>query len=440
MASATPGSVWFWAAVAPTWARTAARHDKKRQQREPGNVSGVPEVIVEHPVGVTPEPAVVQVHQQKGEVVPDVADGETVVEFDSIEDHRAPADQADVAQMQIAVQVTHESVFSAPLEKVHVPRQCGLGKRDQIIGLGRFENAGLEGLHGRRIDIEHALHGFRAAEVVSRLGTGMKIGNYFGQVVHVGQRQGMAPGKTIEQRPLVEPVHCHHPIDGRTGPVQRQRTVRAPRHRDNSAIDLRGGAPVDRDLGLAHCAAARGRRVVQEVEVNCALELVGAITGQENDGAVGVDAFDGGSTVGRGIGKEGFDLGLIFDDHRERGPLPTAAPMVDSMEGLPLFQNAFGVLMNDDFGAGKGLADVGLNLIGNFVRMDQRYLGCQFEVQLNERIGPRFARAQIVQIDHLGMSQRDGFDLFPHLVRKFPIHEGIKSNPQYPPGAVHDDR
>ncbi len=63
------------------------------------------------------EPAPAEIHQQKGEVVEHVDGGELVVELDGVEQDRLALDLDDVAEVQIAVAVTHIATRRAQSEQ-----------------------------------------------------------------------------------------------------------------------------------------------------------------------------------------------------------------------------------------------------------------------------------------------------------------------------------
>ncbi|WP_369682886.1 hypothetical protein [Rhodopseudomonas palustris] len=60
---------------------------------------------------------------------------------------------------------------------------------------------------------------------------------------------------------------------------------------------MRREAAIDLELLLAGGLAARQRRIVEEREPHCALDLQRAIPGQEHDGAVGIDPGGGRTAV-----------------------------------------------------------------------------------------------------------------------------------------------
>ena len=57
-----------------------------------------------------------EIHQQKGEVIKDVDRGELLGEFEAIEQSRPVLDEADIAQVQVAVAVPDLARGAPPLE------------------------------------------------------------------------------------------------------------------------------------------------------------------------------------------------------------------------------------------------------------------------------------------------------------------------------------
>ena len=58
-----------------------------------------------------------EIHQQKGEVIKDVDRSELVGEFEAIEQGRLALEQADIAEMQVAVAAPHFSRCAPPVEQ-----------------------------------------------------------------------------------------------------------------------------------------------------------------------------------------------------------------------------------------------------------------------------------------------------------------------------------
>ncbi|EGX99860.1 hypothetical protein AZA_89952 [Nitrospirillum viridazoti Y2] len=89
-------------------------------------------------------------------------------------------------------------------------------------------------------------------------------------------------------------------------------------HRQHALIQARRRAPVDGNLGQGHAAPTIGGGQVQMGEMDGAPHLVGAIPGQEDDGAVGIDSLHRQTLVGRRIAQQG-DRGGLVHQGRVRG-------------------------------------------------------------------------------------------------------------------------
>ena len=98
-------------------ARIAARIDRKNGSASKRVEVFRPlrdlEIAIEHDVRRSAEPALDQVHEQKGEIVEDVAGRDQIAELDGVEQHRPAVDQDDVAEMQIAMDTTDEATPAA---------------------------------------------------------------------------------------------------------------------------------------------------------------------------------------------------------------------------------------------------------------------------------------------------------------------------------------
>ena len=100
----------------------------------------------------------------------------------------------------------------------------------------------------------------------------------------------LAPrGQAIEQRVLVEARHLDHPLHRLARAAQRERSVTLAGNGDHSVVERRRRAPVDAHLRLAQLPAAIRVAEVQVVVADGALELPGAVAGEEHDRRVGLD-------------------------------------------------------------------------------------------------------------------------------------------------------
>ena len=89
-----------------------------------------------------------------------------------------------------------------------------------------------------------------------------------------------------------EPLHLQEPFHRLPGAAQDEPAVRLARHRDDAAVELRGGPSVEVELGADRSLAARQRRQVHEAEADGPLELVGRPLAQQDHGPMRVDALD----------------------------------------------------------------------------------------------------------------------------------------------------
>src|SRR5262249_26695559 len=101
--------------------RPHRQEERKRGKTE--QIAGAPlgvERGVESRVRVSLEPALGEIHEQKGKVIKDVDRGERIVEFDRIEQDGLAFDLDDVAQVEIAVTVAD---IAAPRPRFEEPRR-----------------------------------------------------------------------------------------------------------------------------------------------------------------------------------------------------------------------------------------------------------------------------------------------------------------------------
>ncbi len=90
---------------------------EQRQQLQPLPACRRVEIRVEHHVGMPRQLAAPQVHQQERQVVEDVDARDGIVELHAVERRGFAVEQDDVAQVQVAMAVPHESCLAPRLEQ-----------------------------------------------------------------------------------------------------------------------------------------------------------------------------------------------------------------------------------------------------------------------------------------------------------------------------------
>ena len=85
------------------------------------------------------EPAMVEIDQQEGEVVKRVDAEEALVEFDAVEQRRLAVEEADIAEVQIAVAAADTALARAAVERRAKPRERHLACSREGFDLGLVE-------------------------------------------------------------------------------------------------------------------------------------------------------------------------------------------------------------------------------------------------------------------------------------------------------------
>ncbi len=157
---------------------------------------------------------------------------------------------------------------------------------------------------------------------------------------HQADIQRASRREAVQQRLLIEATHANQPLDGLAMSTERKFAVGLPGDGHHIEVQLRGGAPVQAQLILAHGTPAFDGREVEVVVADGPFHLPRAIAGEEHDGGVRVDPIDGEPAVGGTGAEEGDDVGLVFGDHGPSGgriepPLPpwTFATIVPAAAG-----------------------------------------------------------------------------------------------------------
>ena len=109
-----------------------AHRQEERQRRQCLEVLDPPrlrQVAVEHYIGGMCESALQKVHQQKREVVKDIAGRDNVAEFDGVKQNRLAVDQRDIAEMKVAMDAPDKAAARALVKQ----------RDDALIGLAAFD-------------------------------------------------------------------------------------------------------------------------------------------------------------------------------------------------------------------------------------------------------------------------------------------------------------
>ena len=150
-------------------------------------------------------------------------------------------------------------------------------------------------------------------------------GDGVGQAVHQGIGQAGRRGDAVEFRLGREAAHFQQPFDRWAGAVQGE-AGGAGGDGDDAQVKLGRVLAVELELVAQGPLAPPQGGEVEEAEADRALELIGAVGGQEDDGGVGIDAF-GDGTKAASL-QEGQHVRLIQGWHRFTPWLaPAAAPL-----------------------------------------------------------------------------------------------------------------
>ncbi len=111
-----------------------------------------------------------QIHQQKREVVENIDVGEGLVELQAIEQGRLPIEQTDVAEVQIAVAMAHLAGRTPPVEQLRQNRDPFLPFLPNALHSIRTEAGTARGCEAAILHLGKVGHFRRAAMVEVPLG------------------------------------------------------------------------------------------------------------------------------------------------------------------------------------------------------------------------------------------------------------------------------
>ena len=167
------------------------------------------------------EPAPPEIHQEKCEIVQNVRAGDLVIEFDAIEQRGSPVEQNDVAQMEVAVTLAHETGLPTPVEQRCTFIQFATGIICDAGRCRRVQTGAPELREAGGVPLDDPRHPRLAAMIRSVLSGHVEFCDGRCQRRHELEIQS-APGcQPVEQSFLWEAVHFHEPVHRRACPPER---------------------------------------------------------------------------------------------------------------------------------------------------------------------------------------------------------------------------
>ena len=88
--------------------------------------------------------------------------------------------------------------------------------------------------------------------------------------------------------------------------------------------------------------------------------------------------------------------------------------------------------MGQDLGAGKGLVQLRLDLVGDHMRPGKRQLGGEHHVQLDEDLRAGAPGAEVVHRQDGRMAPDDGLDVLAHVFRQLAVHQHVEGGERDP--------
>ena len=254
-------------------------------------IAGELEVVVQPVVGEVGPAEPLQVHGEEGHVVEAVEVAELVVELQAVQGARAVVEAEDVVGDQVAVAVDDPRV-GAPVgeQRAAAGQEPGGQPVDRVDHLPREHRARCPHL----LDVRRPPAAERVAaplrgHVGAAAGGGVEGGERPRQVPQVVPDRGAGPDQGRQAAVVGHAPHHDQMLDGRAvgapaGPRRQLGTGDAA----DPEVDVGGEPPVELHLAAAGRKPALGSAEVEEGGRHRLLQLVGALTEQEHDPAVGL--------------------------------------------------------------------------------------------------------------------------------------------------------
>ena len=239
-------------------AHACAQGEKQRHESQSADIARDIEIAIVNTVGGSLFSNPPQIHQQKGEIVEHVDAGQVVVEFQAIEQNRIALEQADIAQMQVAVTVPQPACLRARVEPASLAfeRRPAIGKKRHrslilrqqgickplFIGFLGVSQCGAAGL------------------VLPHFGMCVKRRNMRRQRVQHLRFERAAIGEPIEQQLLFEASHFDNRVYRFASIGESETAILVAHYFADSAIDLRRSPSIEGVFSLAIMQSQRRRR------------------------------------------------------------------------------------------------------------------------------------------------------------------------------------
>ncbi len=221
--------------------------------------------------------------------------------------------------MQIAVAAAHLALGAAAVEQRLAARRLFAQPRFHPVDLLRFEPGIAAFAQNADIGLDQRRHRGAAAALAADLRLFVEL--HYMRCERQHQRRGEAAGSgdVLQQQRLLEAPHHHDPVErlAFAGPVEG--AVRPAHDRPDLQVELRCGAPVQRQFRGTGGAAPRDGGKIGIRVFDRALQLVGAVAGEKHDRDMRLDRLDrpDHAAIRRRLAQKGDDLALRVS-HRRR--------------------------------------------------------------------------------------------------------------------------
>ena len=257
-----------------------------RQQRQGRVIARLFQVTVEKTVSVVAPATLLQIHHHERDLADHVDPAQTWTEFDAVENHRLAFDEHDIAQMQVAMTLTHH--VRTPLRDGRA--QSGMALRAPLLqpvktgacpGPGQaFPELAKVGGHGGPHDLGRA----EVRCFCTLRSLRMKHRHPVGQSIDHPDTEGLSGQQAVKQRRLGKAAHLHRILEGAAiSPIASEHwRIGRARDRNHGAIDFRRQASIQPKFFLATQPPLFQCAEIEKAEIHRFLYLVGITANQQD--------------------------------------------------------------------------------------------------------------------------------------------------------------